>query len=78
MSGAYPDGCTAADIPGCEPEPHYVDEDAAYDDFRQRVDDGLQCPACLTRRGITSETNLGVDCFGCACGTRWVAGVDVL
>ena len=43
MSGAYPDGCTAADLPGCEPEPHYVDEDAVYDDFCQRVDDGAQC-----------------------------------
>jgi hypothetical protein len=78
VSGAYPDGCTAADIPGCEPEPHYVDEDAAYDDLRQRVDDGAQCPTCLTHSGITSETNIGIKCYACTCGERWVAGVSVL
>lgn len=77
MSGAYPDGCTAGDIPGCGPEPHFIDEDRAYDDFVARVDHGEQCPTCLERSGIEAETNLGVECFACPCGTRWVAGVTL-
>lgn len=74
MSGAYPDGCTAAAIPGCGPEPHYFDEDRAFDDFIARVDFGEECPRCYAREGITPENNLGLDCFVCKCGARWVAG----
>ncbi len=67
---AYPSGTVAADLD--PPASMDRDDDARYERFISRVDDGLQCPECLSRQGISSEVNLGVACFACRCGARWI------
>jgi hypothetical protein len=44
MSGAYPDGCGPADIPGCG---SLYDPDAAFAEFMARCDDGEACYVCM-------------------------------
>jgi len=39
---------------------------------------GKLCAVCFATEGIASETNIGIKCYACACGERWVAGVSVL
>jgi len=69
VSGAYPDGCTAADIPGCEPEPRYVDEDAAYDAFVEACDRGAACGFCHHTVPMQRFVVLGIGVWNCPhCG----------
>jgi endogenous inhibitor of DNA gyrase (YacG/DUF329 family) len=48
------------------------DDDAAYEDFRDRVDRGEQCPTCHLRIPVRRETACGVELFCCVrCKARW-------
>jgi len=43
----------------------FDDNDAHYEDFRDRCDRGGQCPECQTRFGIVAKVDIQ--------GTRWFA-----
>jgi hypothetical protein len=68
VSGAYPDGVTAADIPdGGFDRYHLIDEDAEYEDFVQRCDDGLACYVCKQERPMIATSALGIALWRCPC-----------
>jgi hypothetical protein len=50
----------------------FNDDDRAYEDYRDHVDRGEQCPTCKLRIPVRRETACGVDLFCCVrCGSRW-------
>jgi hypothetical protein len=53
------------------PASMFADEDAAYDDYVERVDNGEQCPDC-GGRDITTEIALQFPLFVCrTCNCHW-------
>jgi hypothetical protein len=71
VSGAFPDGTCAADIPdGGFERYRLVDEDAEFEDFMQRCTDGLACYVCRQEeRPMIATSALGVELWRCpSCG----------
>ena len=69
MSGAYPDGCVATDLPGCGPDEYRTDEDAAYETFLAECDDGERCGLCQQRVKLEQTSALGIPLLHCPhCG----------
>ena len=61
-----------------EPAPYLErdDGDLKYEIFRDRVDNGEQCPTCRVVHTAKREKACGIDLFQCAhCGSRWFDSV---